>query len=301
VKNAPDICVEDNLAYIVNGIDLCIVNVEDSNNPRSVGSKGFPSFTLGVDVSSNYAYVAVNDKGLDILDISNPVSPVFVGNYTPPVPPLYDPDGYAYKVIVNGNYAYVCDGIAGVGLRILDITQKNNPIQLSQFNLLPAYASNISADNRYVYLTFTDGIRIVDAINPSSPKIIDYYSSENLFDICINDTLIFASSGQNGAYIFRKPIITDILNLPEEYILLDNYPNPFNPQTTIRYSLPEASIVRIKIYDISGKLVDSCVDKYQNAGHYSIEWNAKDHESGIYFCRMETEEKHFIQKMLLIK
>ena len=71
------------------------------------------------------------------------------------------------------------------------------------------------------------------------------------------------------------------------YSLNQNYPNPFNPATTIRYDVPENAHTKITIYDITGRLVTTLVDKKQVAGHYSIEWDASNFGNGTYFCKME--------------
>ena len=88
--------------------------------------------------------------------------------------------------------------------------------------------------------------------------------------------------------------------LPETVALV-NYPNPFNALTTIRYNVPEASPVKLSIYDILGRPVAVLVDDYQGAGYHQIIWNASKVASGVYFCRLETELKSTVNKMILLK
>jgi hypothetical protein len=82
-------------------------------------------------------------------------------------------------------------------------------------------------------------------------------------------------------------------NVPEsinEYKLFDNYPNPFNPSTIINYSLPEESIVTIKIYDVLGNEVETIVNETKSTGMYSVEFNTSKFNrlsSGVYFYRIE--------------
>jgi len=84
-----------------------------------------------------------------------------------------------------------------------------------------------------------------------------------------------------------------------------NYPNPFNPSTTIELSMPEASEVRITIYNILGQSVTELVNGYLPAGTHKFEWNSAKtgsrHASGIYFYRIETETFEATKKMLLMK
>ena len=85
-----------------------------------------------------------------------------------------------------------------------------------------------------------------------------------------------------------------------------NYPNPFNPVTTITYSLPEDSQISISIYNIKGQEVKSLVTGTQPAGSYNISWNGKDESgkdvtSGIYFYKLRTQNNETTRKMLLLK
>jgi hypothetical protein len=99
-------------------------------------------------------------------------------------------------------------------------------------------------------------------------------------------------------------LITDVgdnsLN-PTEFKLYDNYPNPFNPTTIIRYSVPEASLTSIKIYNALGKEVSSLVNEPKSAGTYEVEFNAHNLSSGIYYCTLQAGSLIQTKKMILIK
>jgi hypothetical protein len=93
---------------------------------------------------------------------------------------------------------------------------------------------------------------------------------------------------------------------PEVYGLNDNYPNPFNPETTIRYQLPDASDVRLEIYNVVGQVVRTLVAERQSAGRYVVQWDATNDSnqplsSGIYFYRLQAGDFQKIKKMLLLK
>ncbi len=96
--------------------------------------------------------------------------------------------------------------------------------------------------------------------------------------------------------------------LPTTFALDQNYPNPFNPVTTLRYQIPIASKVTLKIYNILGQVVTTLTDGVQNAGYKSVSWNAAGFASGVYFYRIDASSisnpgKRFTQvkKMLLLK
>jgi hypothetical protein len=89
--------------------------------------------------------------------------------------------------------------------------------------------------------------------------------------------------------------------IPTEYGLGQNYPNPFNPTTTIKYQIPNASHVTIKIYDVLGREVATLVDGREEAGYKSVTWDARDVPSGIYFYRLIAGNYIQTRKLILVK
>jgi hypothetical protein len=84
-------------------------------------------------------------------------------------------------------------------------------------------------------------------------------------------------------------------------VLDNNYPNPFNPVTHIRYGLPKTSDVKIEIYNIIGQKIKTLLDKPMEAGYHQVEFNSQNLSSGIYFYRIEAGEFQDVKKMILIK
>jgi aminopeptidase N len=88
--------------------------------------------------------------------------------------------------------------------------------------------------------------------------------------------------------------------------LAQNYPNPFNPSTTVRFSLPSKGMVRLRVYDVTGRLVAMLADGVYPAGLHSVKWNGtnlrgKQVASGLYFCRLEAGSNTATRKMLLLR
>ena len=90
-------------------------------------------------------------------------------------------------------------------------------------------------------------------------------------------------------------------NIPEHYILYQNYPNPFNPSTMINYQLPKSSDVKLIIYDLLGRKVETIVNEKQTAGTYQVEWDGSKFASGVYFYKLETSNFVDTKKMVLVK
>ena len=89
--------------------------------------------------------------------------------------------------------------------------------------------------------------------------------------------------------------------LPETFALHANYPNPFNPRTTIKYDVPAAAKVRLVVYDVLGRVVDILVDGEQKAGFHAVQYDAAHLASGVYFYRLEAGDYRQVHKMTLVK
>ena len=95
--------------------------------------------------------------------------------------------------------------------------------------------------------------------------------------------------------------VDDAEMLPEVAILSQNFPNPFNPSTTINYQLPVSSQVTLTITDMLGREVDVLVNDVQSAGNHQIEWNASNYSSGTYFYRLQAGNFVSVKQMILVK
>jgi hypothetical protein len=91
------------------------------------------------------------------------------------------------------------------------------------------------------------------------------------------------------------------ISIPENYLLLTNYPNPFNPSTVIRYKVPSKSHVILAIYNLAGQQISTLVDEQKYAGSYDINYKAMHLSSGIYVCRLIVGSNTISSKMILIK
>ena len=104
-----------------------------------------------------------------------------------------------------------------------------------------------------------------------------------------------------------KAAKTVVQTRPEAFALADNFPNPFNPATTIKYALPQAADVELTVYNVVGQPVRTLVAEYQSAGRYAVEWDATNDSgyslsSGLYFYRLQAGEEFLeVKKMLLLR
>ncbi len=101
-------------------------------------------------------------------------------------------------------------------------------------------------------------------------------------------------------------VVSTTVTAPKEYALEQNFPNPFNPETTIKYKVKEAGTVNISIYNMAGQLVRTLVNRQMKPGSYDLVWDAKDNNgqhvsSGTYFYRMQANNFSKVQRMQLLR
>jgi hypothetical protein len=114
------------------------------------------------------------------------------------------------------------------------------------------------------------------------------------------------TDGSYGLNEFASLEPVQVQTRPEIFGLADNYPNPFNPETTLKYQLPEAADVKLEVYNVVGQVVRTLVADHQNAGRYVVQWDATNDNgqplsSGIYFYHIQAGEFQKTKKMLLLK
>ena len=113
-----------------------------------------------------------------------------------------------------------------------------------------------------------------------------------------SDTVTFYFEGTTG--------IDYAAALPTEFVLNQNYPNPFNPTTQIVYGIPEATEVRLVVYDVLGREVATLVNLHQNQGWYNVSWDGRNNQgnslsAGLYFCRISAGNYSQLIKMVYAK
>jgi hypothetical protein len=96
-------------------------------------------------------------------------------------------------------------------------------------------------------------------------------------------------------------VINISTEIPTSLQLIESYPNPFNPLTTIKYSLPADGVVSVKIYDILGNEADALIGEYQKAGTYEVTWNGEGKASGMYLCVLQSGGSVQVVKLMLMK
>ena len=125
---------------------------------------------------------------------------------------------------------------------------------------------------------------ILVIVAPESDELFTYSG-----DMEIIDMIVVSSEGRVN------------VNAPMEFRLNSAYPNPFNPSTTISFTLAHKGDINLSVYNISGQLIETLVSGYRDAGNYDMVWDASLQPSGLYFLRLQTANEVHHQKLMLVK
>ncbi|MBD3290712.1 T9SS type A sorting domain-containing protein [candidate division KSB1 bacterium] len=115
---------------------------------------------------------------------------------------------------------------------------------------------------------------------------------------------VVANLYANSITVLFNSSTLDVSNkhfIPEKFLLYQNYPNPFNPSTNIRYNLHESNNVKLQIFSLSGQMIETLIDGFQEAGAHKITWRPKGLASGIYFYKLRVGEFLETKKLILQK
>jgi hypothetical protein len=163
------------------------------------------------------------------------------------------------------------------------------------------YRCMVATDSNFVNIVLDSNGIINRAIYVPPGRLVNntrYYWRVRAQNSCNNSSysVIWSFITSNPTSITGKGS-----DIPAEYALHNNYPNPFNPVTNIRFDLPERQFVQLNVYDINGLLVETLASEEFEAGRYEIRWNAGKYASGIYFAEITAGNFRHSNKMLLIK
>ncbi|MFA6307929.1 MAG: PKD domain-containing protein [Patescibacteria group bacterium] len=330
--------VSGNYAYITDAYNgLQIIDVSNPTSPVIVGSVDTPNYAIDVVVSDNYAYVADISSGLQIIDVSNPTSPTIVGSVDTP--------NRAYEVILMNNLVLLADRYSGLQIIDVSnptsptiVGSVDTPHDAMDLGVFGDYVCVADNNAGLVVISFDCALYlkagfVSDVISGSVPLTVQFTdqsvgnftswfwdfgdgttsTQQNPKHTYIgggncNVSLTVSDGNITNTKTIENFITVRIKNFKDDpkIELAENYPNPFNPSTTISYSLPTSQHVSLVVYNILGQTVTTLVDGMKEAGEHSVIWDGRnDHgspvSSGMYFYRLTTTENSIVRKMILLK
>jgi hypothetical protein len=172
---------------------------------------------------------------------------------------------------------------------------------------------NLSGDVIATINGYADTVHVADLPSDSSLQVsfrdwqapaLDSMTLD--VDVCIfvpNDVDPANDCSRGTVFVYDPTRLAERLrSAPDlDFSLSQNWPNPFHLQTSVRYSLPEASRVLLEIYDVAGRRVGTLVDGSQGPGNYVIRWEPTDSPPGVYFCRIRVGALNDTKEMLLLR
>ena len=300
---------------------LISVNISTPQSLSSVvpdtGSQGQMNFPVTLNgtgtewMLSPYFYVYFHGGGITI---NNPVFPV---NNTTMTALLFisskAPVGYrTVEAIDEYQNSYALDSAFRVLMSIPAAPDLVYPSNNSQHILtnpvfewdsngaISTYRIQISTDSNFSAIVF-DSNEIVNHYFQMPNNVLQL---STLYYWQVNGSNILGTGPWSLIWNFRvrdtglEKISSEI---PGGFRLHNNYPNPFNPETHIKFELPENGLVTLTIYDILGNKITTLINQNLSAGVYKVDWNGSNLASGIYFFRIETKDFTDAKRMLLIK
>ncbi len=204
-------------------------------------------------------------------------------------------------------------GRTTTGLRTAQITYGALPVELSSFT---ASINNRDVELNWNTTTETNnaGFEVERKLSGTEAWQELGFVSGNGFTNSVSNYSFTDRNLSEGTYNYRLKQVDyngnfEYFNLnseieigtPNSYNLSQNYPNPFNPSTKINFEMAKEGNVSIKVFDYTGKEISTLVNGFRSAGYYTIDFNAINLSSGIYFYRMETNNFTKVMKMSLIK
>ena len=158
------------------------------------------------------------------------------------------------------------------------------------------FVASVDFSNNQFYVT-TLNIPTSSYNYPTNAKLRFMCDASNNGDDVYIDAIEFRGLTAGGASMDQMAEVF----LPEKVELKQNFPNPFNPMTEIKFSLPAEGQVSLKVFNIRGEVVSTLVSEVRGAGEHSVIWDAREHPSGVYFYRVEIPGFSETKKMTMLK
>lgn len=168
-------------------------------------------------------------------------------------------------------------------------------------------SANILTFNTSGFYRFNPGTHLLGTVRWTATPLINNVNVSFRMPPSANPTLITDSTIflDTTEFTITNPIITGNYivssEIPTEFKLYENYPNPFNPSTSIKYDIAKNSFVRLTVYDITGKEIETLVSDNLEAGRYEATWSGSNFASGVYFAKIESGDYKHVIRMLMVK
>ena len=334
--------IENQIAYVLditNGVHL--IDITELNQPEYLSFIELED-VLGFVVNGSYLYAVGRRLGLQVFNVSSPDEAEFIRCLSPEnrfKSPIiidnllitwYDQAQYVYRLdqpdnpelISNQEIAYdlrnavYCEPLIytsdGVTVRILNAENPLEIIVVGEYEN-DSIVYSVSPGENFLFLIDWD-LKILNTSDLDNIHMVgDYYARGGFSNSAQKNQFVFLSNKENGISVISNDSfemrVSDAANHNSisELRLLGASPNPFNSTTTIEYSLAIASQVTLRLYNLSGRRIETLVDGRVQAGNHHATLNATNLSSGLYFVRLNSPHLkgglsgNLVQKIMLVK
>ncbi len=328
------LAVEGNYAYMGSPTGLYIIDVSDPENP-AIKNKLVTTRISDIKVVGNYAYVTYwQSRSFGIIDISDPENPVEKGTLAGPARAIdvkdsfacvvdanetgfytiniSDPNApviesftenkniyFARDIFIKGNHVYT----SGHGLNITDISDPKNPEVVGW--LSGSYWFSIAVIGNDCYIGNEEGLTTINITDPQNPVVAGKYETTKSYqaELFASETKIYLTQAYNGLYVINNDNPTAVKNNVSVVgiELFQNYPNPYNNETTIDYQLPKPGYVLLKIFDTLGQEIATLENGNRETGKHSVIWNNTKYRGQELFYRLKVDDEITITKKMIGK
>lgn len=262
-------------------------------------------------------WAACLSNGIRIINAVNKDAPVFITSFLTP-PHLATHNCALSK---DGKFIFTTDetGTPTAGtLKVFDVHDLSNITFTAEWrptNITTSQVHNIEIyGDTAVIAHRSAGIRVLDISTPSSPVEIAWYDTYPVDNsngfigawgvFMFPSKKIICSNKETGLWVVRLGGAVDVISnsgYVNDFQLDQNYPNPFNPKTTISYKLKKSAAVALKIFDNLGKEIASLINQKQTAGNYTVDFDAVNLPSAVYFYRLSADGIIIDTKKMIVK
>ncbi len=279
--------------------EIKLYSINNSTQISEIGLYNDVGYKTAFEAKNGFIYYTINHLGIKIIDIDNPERIDY-----------YPIEGFIGGMKINDNILYVS---ADNEIILLDITDPTSieyvtsiqPHEDSEF-IAPVI---IDGNDLIIADTSWNEVSVYDISVPTIPTLVESYSGcREIREMLLIDEFLLTGNNRSGFAIITLDGLLDSNEneIVSNFSSLNNYPNPFNPTTTINFSIQSNTKVNLSIYNIKGQKVRTLVDSNIEKGDHSVMWNGSDESgnpvsSGIYLYKLKTKDNQKTNRMLLLK
>ncbi|MCK5817444.1 MAG: T9SS type A sorting domain-containing protein [Candidatus Marinimicrobia bacterium] len=253
--------------------------------------------------------ITLDPNLLNLSDIEEPLDLIYALETSNPTFGTFTPQGKFMFAALGDSLAVGMQGLSDLADTVV-ATMDYAEMLMYEFGM-----SEGNYDTMMMDLNFGSDLIEIFAADLATPEVYSIIDEDTLnlsawFDDVPDNLLAvwknyFEGTDSSLAGFFPMHIIisdVDPSSIPVEFAMKGNYPNPFNPLTTIEFDLPSDGMVNMTVFNIAGRQVAKLIDRQSmQAGSYELTWNAADHASGVYIVRAQYGNEVAYQKMTLLK